>query len=126
MCIYLFLSTDLRLKSVSSVKNCLSGVKTWHQLFDYSTVTLLSNQFKLTIRVICHMNVTVSKLSLLPSLLIDIIKLFDTYDSIDACLLCFLTSLFGMLKMSNVISRTVSFFNANEQLTRKGICLTDI
>lgn len=127
LCAYAcFLSKSLN--SISSVRNYLSGLKTWHQLFDYSVMPFSSTDYKLTLRGISHRNehVPVSKSPLLPNHLINIISLLDIYDPVDACLWCFLTiAFFGMLRASNLVSRTVKSFNPHEQLIRRCIRLTD-
>lgn len=68
----------------------------------------------------------INKLPLLPFHLIDIVKLLNIYDFLDACLWCFLTfAFFGMLRASNLISRTYKSFNCKEQLIRSSVVLTE-
>lgn len=127
LCAYAcFLSKSL--KSLSSVKNYLSGLKTWSQLLNIGIDAFTSTDFKLTLRGLSHKNqhVQVSKLPLLPEHLINIVRLLDIFDYVDACLWCFITlAFFGMLRASNLISRTSVSFNPKEQLTRKSIVFTD-
>jgi hypothetical protein len=50
----------------------------------------------------------------------------DIYDLLDACLWSFITMAFlgGMLRASNLISRTPSCFNPTEQLIRRCVIFT--
>ena len=127
LCAYVcFLAKSLR--SFSSVKNYLSGLKTWSQLFGFLIDAFSSTHLKLTLRGLSHQNqhTPVSKLPLLPKHLIDIVKLLNIYDHVDACLWCFLTlAFFGMLRSSNLISRGSLSFSSREQLIRKSVIVTD-
>lgn len=114
--------------SFSSAKNYLSGLKTWSQLLDLPTTSFLSTDFKLTLRGLSHRNqhTPISKLPLLPNHLLNIVSLLDKFDYVDACLWCFLTvGFFGMLRASNLVSRTASSFNPKEQITRECIRMTE-
>ena len=68
--------------------------------------TFSSSELKLTLRGLNNCNKHV--------------QLIDIYDLLDACLWSFMTmSFFGMLRASNLISRTPSCFNPTEQLLRR-------
>ncbi|XP_071124704.1 uncharacterized protein [Mytilus edulis] len=127
LCAYAcFLSKSL--SSFSSVKNYISGIKTWSHLFGFTVEPFLSTEFKLTLRGLSHKNqhVAVSKLPLLPTHLIDIVRLLNIYDYLDACLWCFLTfAFFGMLRASNLVSRSSTSFNSREQLIRDNVVVSE-
>jgi integrase len=54
-----------------------------------------------------------------------IVQLLDIYDLLDACLWSFMTmAFFGMLRASNLISRTPYCFNPTEQLIRRCVIFT--
>ena len=89
------------LHSFSSVKNSLSGLKTWSLLLDLSVEPFPSTDLILTLRGFNQNNqhMLVSKLPLLPTDLIPIVKLLDIYDHVDACLWVFFTfAYFSMIK----------------------------
>lgn len=126
LCEYVcFISRSLT--SFASVKNYLSGLKTWSQILNFNVQAFSSSELRLTLRGLhnCNNHVPRSKLPLLPFDLMRIVQLLDRYDTLDACLWSFMTmAFFGMLRSSNLISRTPSCFNPSEQLTRKCVIFT--
>ena len=99
-------------KSFFSVKNYLFGVNTWSHILNFNIETFSSSELKLTLIGInnCYKHV----------------QLIDIYDLLDACLWSFMTMAFfgGMLRTSNLLSRTPSCFNPTEQLIRRCVIFT--
>lgn len=89
------------------MKNYLSGVKTWGHILNFNIEAFSSSELKLTLIGLNNCNKHV--------------QLIDIYDLLDACLWSFITMAFfgGMLRASNLISRTPYCFNPTEQLIRR-------
>ena len=118
----------LSMVSFATVRNYLSGVKTWSNLLDYPTECFQGSALKLTLqglsKVMSH--IPASKFPLTPDLLRQMIQHLDRSNPVDICVWTLLTlGFFGMLRASNLIPRSVASFNPSEQLTRRNVLFSD-
>lgn len=120
LCDYLcFLSYSLR--STASIKNYLSGLKTWSQLLGHDMSAFDNYDIRLTSQGLTKISSHVPR-SRLPFTFLEVremITILDTSQPLEACMWVFLTfGFFGMLRASNLLCNTVKSFNKAEQLTR--------
>ena len=120
LCKYVyFLSQSF--ESTASVKNYLSGVKTFAKLLGHDMAAFDSVDLKLTLQGISKVSLHIprSKLPLCCSDLRLMIEMLDRTTPLQACMWVFLTfAYFGMLRASNLLCISVKSFKSTEQLIR--------
>ena len=120
LCDYLcFLSHSL--VSTASIKNYLSGLKTWSRLLGHDMSAFENYDIRLTLQGLTKISnhTPKSKLPLTFSDLRKMITLLDVSQPLEACMWVFLTfGFFAMLRASNLLCKTVKTFKSSEQLTR--------
>ena len=127
LCMYAqFLNRSFR--SVSSINNYLSGVKTLHLLLDVEYPQNNMTQLNLLLRGIsrCKQHVVKKAMPITPNILMDLYRYLNFSCSFDIVFwtLCLLM-LFLMARKSNMIPTSVSKFDPKKQLTREDINLQD-
>ena len=122
-----FLSENLT--SHGSVRNYLSGVKTWANILDYDTEAFNSPAFKLTVTGLSKLNLSVPnrRLPFFPEHLMSIYKLLNLTEVKDCVLWSLLlVAFFGMLRKSQFANSSRKNFSGNEQLTRGDFVFTSL
>lgn len=117
LCIFLSQSFD----SSASVKNYISGIKTFSKLLGHDVAPFETVDLRLTVQGISKlsMHVPKSKLPLSCTDLKHIIQMLDVSKPLHACMWVFLTfAFFGMLRASNLLCVSVKKFVSSEQLNR--------
>lgn len=107
--------------STASVKNYISGVKSFSKLLGHDISAFDSVDLKLTIQGISKvcLHMPKSKLPLSYSDLRLMIQFLDTSKPLQACMWVFLTfAFFGMLRASNLLCVSLKSFKSSEQLIR--------
>lgn len=120
LCLYAqFLNRSFR--SVNSIKNYLSGVKTLHTILDIEYPQKNMIQLNLLLKGMCRINQhTVKKaMPITPEILRDIHKFLNFEKSFDIVIWAlFLLMFFLMTRKSNMVPISVSTFDSRKQLTR--------
>ena len=113
-------------KSVSAIKNYVSGVRTLHLLLQYPFPHLDEFSIKLLFRGISrqHPHKVKQAHPITPEILLDIRKLLDLSSGNDATIWClFLFAFFLMARKSNLVPDSISSFNSRKHLTRGKIIM---
>lgn len=121
-----FLAEDF--KNSNSVRNYISGIKTWSIILQYETKEFYSTALKLTLNGLDKLNINVPnvKLPILPSHLLAIFRNIDLSIALDCVLWSLiLIAFFAMLRKSQFANDSVKSFNPLEQLTRRDIQFTE-
>ena len=126
MFIYSILSRSF--KSVASIKNYISGVRTLHLLMQYPFPYLNEFSVKLLFKGLSRINPHLPKQA--APITLDILKevrgFLNLKDCNDASYWClFLFAFFLMARKSNLVPNSVNTFNVKKQLTRQKIFLHD-
>ena len=111
-------------KSVESVRNYISGVKTLHQLIGVASPVEDSYQLTLVLRGIARSNPHLphKALPLTPQILQDMYKYLNVDTPLDATFWClFLFLFFLMSRKSNMVPNSVADFNPHKQLLRQDV-----
>lgn len=111
-------------KSVESIRNYISAVKSLHLLLDLDTSSFETHHLKLVLRGLSRLKQHCPKqaLPITPQILYDIYKQFDITNALDVTMWClFLHAFFLMFRKSNLVPDSISSFDNKKQLTRGDI-----
>lgn len=113
-------------KSVESVRNYISGVKTLHQVLDVKYPS--DNMFQLTLVMRglarSHPHLPQKALPVTPQILRDMFKALDVSSAVDATYWClFLFMFFLMARKSNMVPVSVKDFDPHKQLLRQDVVI---
>jgi len=114
-----FLSRTFR--STQSIRNYISGIKTWHKLLNFDTSSFQDIELKLTLqgldKTMAHL--PHPGLPILPHHLSAIKHRLDLSSPFDATIWAsIIVSFFAFLRKSNLVPPSISSFNPREQLCR--------
>lgn len=111
-------------KSVESVKNYISGVKTLHQVLDVKFPSENMYQLTLVLRGMARScpHLPQKALPMTPQILQDMYKFLDVTKSVDATYWCvFLFMFFLMARKSNMVPVSLADFDPHKQLLRQDV-----
>ena len=115
-------------KSVNSIKNYLSGIKTLHTLLDLNYPSDELIHLRLLLRGLARIKSHVPKkaLPITPNILLDMLQFLNFEKVIDVVFWAiFLVMFFLMSRKSNMLPNSVSDFDPEKHLTREDISIHD-
>jgi len=111
-------------KSHQSIRNYVSGIKTFHSLLGHKTCAFTSIDVLLTMRGIAKLSThhPRQKLPVTPDMLLNMHKHLDLDDSLDTTVYAaILIMFFAFLRRSNITPRSTTSFDVHRNLTRRDI-----